>query len=546
MKPRFAILIWLLAASPLWAQTEYKLVPVRVRELCSLTDDLNMSQTVATGNAAKFNAAQDDRTKNNPFTAPGGWMPMDDTFEMTNRSGGMLLGNGYSKTLPDDMYINSGESALGATPSRFVWEGADGDPMIADPGAQHVYEAFHLQARRIPGNNGGGQTYLSGATNATPIVVTTATAHNLTSGDPVRIRNVTGNTNANGNYYANVSNSTTFSLYTDSGLTTPRAGNASYTTPSSTAYCFGKMPSVGIHIETKDVLEGNNNAPGKHALRDLSFTDVPIGILFGKDLTSAYANEDTYTGFNSLHADETVWDNLSFNYPSDIQASDRRTCMYFRTIQALGFKGFCRVNGAPNEIFYFERGGIDELDVHLNGNAPQGILRIGKLDNLTHNLKFNVDGGENTTIGRNTKLLQIDQHTSGGTVNVKGTYRPAYQNYLGSTHTCTMPLVIARGACKVTLEVDGLLPGSIRMIGQSFGSAPEVHRICWVHLNNCMLLETDDPEDLIAASGNSGPYLLTWTNCQAYQIVEGSDRFEMRPLTDGAYTAQMGDVTYGP
>ena len=52
------------------------------------------------------------------------------------------------------------------------------------------------------------------ATNpATPILVTTATAHLITNGDLVFIFGVTGNTNANGAHYAKVISPTTFELY---------------------------------------------------------------------------------------------------------------------------------------------------------------------------------------------------------------------------------------------------------------------------------------------------------------------------------------------
>lgn len=67
------------------------------------------------------------------------------------------------------------------------------------------------------------------ATNATPIVITTPTAHSFVDGGQVLIAGVTGNTNANGARFAHVLSSTTFSLYSDSGLTTPVAGNGTYT-----------------------------------------------------------------------------------------------------------------------------------------------------------------------------------------------------------------------------------------------------------------------------------------------------------------------------
>lgn len=62
---------------------------------------------------------------------------------------------------------------------------------------------------------------ISGATNATPIVITSA-AHGLQTGDTVQIKSVGGNTNANGIWTVTVLSSTTFSL-------NGSAGNSGYT-----------------------------------------------------------------------------------------------------------------------------------------------------------------------------------------------------------------------------------------------------------------------------------------------------------------------------
>lgn len=63
---------------------------------------------------------------------------------------------------------------------------------------------------------------VTGATNASPIVVTTSAAHGLTTGQTVYIGSVAGNTAANGSFVATVVSATTFSL---GGST----GNGAYT-----------------------------------------------------------------------------------------------------------------------------------------------------------------------------------------------------------------------------------------------------------------------------------------------------------------------------
>lgn len=71
---------------------------------------------------------------------------------------------------------------------------------------------------------------VTGATNATPIVITTNSAHGLSDGSQVGIQNVTGNTAANGFFYAKVTgySATTFALYSDLGLTSAVAGSGAY------------------------------------------------------------------------------------------------------------------------------------------------------------------------------------------------------------------------------------------------------------------------------------------------------------------------------
>ena len=66
---------------------------------------------------------------------------------------------------------------------------------------------------------GGEQKTITNATQASPVVVTTSTAHGLTDGQRVTITDVVGMTQLNGNtYYADVLTSNTFALYTDAGI----------------------------------------------------------------------------------------------------------------------------------------------------------------------------------------------------------------------------------------------------------------------------------------------------------------------------------------
>ena len=81
---------------------------------------------------------------------------------------------------------------------------------------------------------GGEQKTITNATQASPVVVTTSTAHGLTDGQRVTITDVVGMTQLNGNtYYADVLTSNTFALYTDAGISSAVNGTG------FTAYASG-------------------------------------------------------------------------------------------------------------------------------------------------------------------------------------------------------------------------------------------------------------------------------------------------------------------
>lgn len=78
--------------------------------------------------------------------------------------------------------------------------------------------------------------FIQNATKANPGVVTTTEDNFFVNGSEITITNVTGMTELNGNtYFANVITSNSFSLYSDSALTTPVNTSAYGTFPNTTA-----------------------------------------------------------------------------------------------------------------------------------------------------------------------------------------------------------------------------------------------------------------------------------------------------------------------
>ena len=85
---------------------------------------------------------------------------------------------------------------------------------------------------------------VSGATNATPIVVT-ATSHGYSDGDYVHITGVAGNTACNDLHVVANKTTNTFELTTPAGADV--AGNGSYTSGGAAHLCFACKPGAGEH-----------------------------------------------------------------------------------------------------------------------------------------------------------------------------------------------------------------------------------------------------------------------------------------------------------
>lgn len=99
---------------------------------------------------------------------------------------------------------------------------------------------------------------LTGATNASPVVATSLTAHNLSDSYQVFIAGVLGNLAANGSFYADVLSSTTFALYSDSALTLPVAGTGAYT--SGGVLATSALPFGRLHVSRKVTVSDSTNA----------------------------------------------------------------------------------------------------------------------------------------------------------------------------------------------------------------------------------------------------------------------------------------------
>lgn len=113
---------------------------------------------------------------------------------------------------------------------------------------------------------------VSGATNASPIVLTTGT-HGLSDGDPVIVSGVGTNTAANTvgvtPWYAKVTgySATTFALYSDSALTVPVVGNGVYSSGGTVSSAL--HPKVLLDVTQRTTLATNTAMPLSPQIRRL-------------------------------------------------------------------------------------------------------------------------------------------------------------------------------------------------------------------------------------------------------------------------------------
>ena len=127
--------------------------------------------------------------------------------------------------------------------------------------------------------------YISAATNATPIVVTTTTNHGFTAGDFVAIEGVEGNLAANGVWKIDNVTATSFSLHLDDGSNS--TGNGVYTsgtgrvTPDQhMGYSFSRAFLVNSKIGYVVIFGNGYNSPARNAV--LYVLDAATGTLLKK------------------------------------------------------------------------------------------------------------------------------------------------------------------------------------------------------------------------------------------------------------------------
>ena len=134
---------------------------------------------------------------------------------------------------------------------------------------------------------------ISGATQASPVVITTSSTTSIRTGQEVDIASVLGMTELNGNtYYAKQVNTTSFELYSDLNLTTPVDGTG------FTAYTSGGT-ATGNLTETYQ-FNSDANSYALVDVTDVANSDITGGSTTGLN-TPVYILDETVTLRAGLH-----------------------------------------------------------------------------------------------------------------------------------------------------------------------------------------------------------------------------------------------------
>ena len=155
---------------------------------------------------------------------------------------------------------------------------------------------------------------ISGATQASPVVITTSADHGFTNGASVTITDVVGMTELNGNdYYVDVQTSTTFRLYSDAGLTTPVDGSAftAYTSGGDATQAAGTDATTLAGLASSYYLDYTNftNTPSISSFAETLLDDTTAAAArttLGLGTAAESATGDFATAAQGTLADSAV------------------------------------------------------------------------------------------------------------------------------------------------------------------------------------------------------------------------------------------------
>lgn len=447
MKPRFAILIWLLAASPLWAQTKVLVVPPAGIEATRIGAQRGVDPVFGSGTQeSRLTAALTATDKFYGPTIPGGDWEITGTVVLPAKWGAAFRGTGgTANDIGDSHFANNLQGSKQC--SRLIWKGADGGTMVRADGGGFDIANINFEGCRVAGSG-----------------------------------------------------------------------------PEPTGDVYPNRAAVGLHINTSS---NGAVAGAKCVLHNLSFRQIGTHILIGRNLTGV--GDGDYTGDDDSHADTVYISQTQHWFPSTGVHAGLGSAIHIRNDQSLGnYFGNISCHGRPAQVVYIERGGKTHIGQILHSGSSGYALRLGWIDANQGSISVDriaVDAvGGQCLKGDTTNYNQITSNcVSIGAMDIP----PA---------VTTVPQVDVGPGKWLIQNAAYLQEGAIKLTGISTGGSD---RMCHIHLENCVLYDTN-LEDVVDAA-SSGPYLLTWRNCSRYHQggspldwgIPFEDSTELTEITNG-------------
>lgn len=224
---------------------------------------------------------------------------------------------------------------------------------------------------------------ISGITNANPPVVTTSASHSFIDGDVVRIRDVVGMTEVNGNIYTvQGKTATTVSLYNDEG--------ASYNSTNYNTYSSGGLIDKSLDEDRVDAFRSTD--VGRFILMNNGVVEITSVVSANEIQGEVLKSLDSLDRTGNWTIEDPTWD-ATRGYPRAVGIFQERLCFGGTAAQPQTlwfsetgiFDGFGRGSGDD-----------DAIDVTLSASTAAQINWMATARNFivgTSGTEHTVDGG---------------------------------------------------------------------------------------------------------------------------------------------------------
>jgi hypothetical protein len=380
------------------------------------------SDTVAEDNCDKLNAALEAQWHGGEFTfADGTNGPILNaivfsakTFyfkgeiKTTIRGGNSLIGGGGRGFVRGDEEFGTAAGNNGGAVTRFVrLDGAAGGAVLRLKGSGMYCTNIDFHGRASGDNPNKGTKTITGASNATPIVITTSSPHGYSNGQLVTVFGVNGNDSADGTWAIDNVTSTTFELEDSAGSGT-YAGGGTVADP---------MCTYGILVEGRESGGplGASVSTGKHVFINYGVFGCQHGIAFLSGYDDGAGLVETFA-----HADESLWlDGRILGCFTAVWSNNDQAVVHTFLRLSVNATGAVPVN----YVFDAQRGGLWKVSDLQLSPTPMTVLRVWSVQGDAHGqhyspnsarfeIHFYRDGGGDP--GQIFRLFEYFALSSGG------------------------------------------------------------------------------------------------------------------------------------